>query len=364
MKILLTGAHFTPAVAVIEALRQQSGDKKVDLLYVGRKTTLEGDSSPSVESKVIPSLGVRFVPITTGRIQRHFNLYAITSVLKIPVGMVQAFWIVASERPDVVVSFGGYVGFPIVFAAWLLSIPVVIHEQTLVMGLANRLSSLFAKRIALSFPVKQFEGNTKSVITGNPLRQEIVQPSTPPAELRKFIEQARHKKILLVTGGNQGAHIINQTVGGALTELLKDFYVIHQTGDSHFHDYENLEEIRSQMGDLGNRYYLAKFINEGWGEVLDKAEIVITRAGINTLTELAYLQKKAVIIPLPHIYKDEQTVNAHYFAKLGMAKVLPQDQLSAERLVKTIQEADKMDPPKLDIDTDAASRIALEILLA
>ncbi len=366
MKVLLTGAHFTPAVAVIEALRQQSADKKLDLLYVGRKNTLEGDSAPSVESKVIPSIGVRFVPITTGRIQRRFSIYALISLLKIPVGMVQGFWIVASERPDVVVSFGGYVGFPIVFAAWLLSIPVVIHEQTLVMGLANRMSSLFAKKIALSFPVKEFEGNPKCVVTGNPLRKEITQPSAPPAELKKFLDKAHlhHKKIILVTGGNQGAHIINQTVGGSLSELLKDFYVIHQTGDSHFQDYENLIEIQKQLGELGERYYPAKFITDGWGKVLEQAEIVISRAGINTLHELAYVQKRAVVIPLPFIYKDEQTVNAHYFAKLGLAKVLPQSQLSAESLITTVKEVEKMDQPKTIIDTDAASRIALEILVA
>lgn len=294
MKILLTGAHFTPAVAVIEALRQRSGDKKLDLLYVGRSTTLEGDSTPSVESTVIPSIGVRFVPITTGRIQRRLSIYALVSLIKIPIGLVQGFWIVANERPDVVVSFGGYVGFPIVLAAWFLSIPVIIHEQTLVMGLANRMSSVFAKKIALSFPVKQFKDDPRVVVTGNPLRQEIVDPSDPPAEIKKFLDQAKHqhKKIIVVTGGNQGAHIINQTVGGALPELLKDFYIIHQTGDSQFHDYENLEEIRQGLGELGDRYYLARFIKEGWGKILESAEIVVCRAGINTLTELAYTKKK------------------------------------------------------------------------
>src|SRR5260221_10967548 len=133
MKILLTGAHFTPAQAVIEELQ----DDKIEIVYVGRTTTREGDSTPSVESEVLPKLRVKFVPIIAGRIRKVFDLWTIISLLKIPIGFIQAPFILLSENPDVIVSFGGYVAVPVVIWGWLLSKPIIVHEQTLVTGLAN-----------------------------------------------------------------------------------------------------------------------------------------------------------------------------------------------------------------------------------
>src|SRR3990167_5082544 len=155
MKILVTGAHFTTAVAVIEELKNlpagRQEQKDIDIVYVGRKTTREGDSSHSVESQVLPQLGVKFISIITGRLQRAFTIYTFSSLLKIPIGFLQSFFILLKEKPDVILSFGGYVAVPLVIAGWLLSIPIIIHEQTLVSGLANTISSFFADKVAVSF---------------------------------------------------------------------------------------------------------------------------------------------------------------------------------------------------------------------
>src|SRR5258708_38261770 len=125
MKILLTGAHFTPAQAVIEELQvlnsQALQDDKIEIVYVGRTTTREGDSTPSVESEVLPKLRVKFVPITAGRIRKVFDIWTIISLLKIPIGFIQAPFILLSENPDVIVSFGGYVAVPVVIWGWLRS---------------------------------------------------------------------------------------------------------------------------------------------------------------------------------------------------------------------------------------------------
>ena len=147
MKILITGAHFTPALAVIEELRKISG---VEVIYVGRSTTLEGDKTWSVESEVLSSKSIKFIPIITGRLQRSFTIYTIPSLLKIPIGLLQALFIFFTEKPDVILSFGGYVAVPTVLIGWLWSIPIIIHEQTLVSGLANEISALFADKICLS----------------------------------------------------------------------------------------------------------------------------------------------------------------------------------------------------------------------
>ena len=190
MRILLTGTHFTTAAATIPEL-QKFHDVK--LVYVGRKTTKEGDSTPSVESIELPKLGVKFIPITTGRLQRSFTLYTIPSLLKIPVGFIQALFIILKEKPDVVLSFGGYVGVPIVFWAWLFSIPVIIHEQTLVSGLANTISSWFADKIAVSFESDDSFNGEKVILTGNPIRQEILDA--------KVVRRRSLLPTILITGG-------------------------------------------------------------------------------------------------------------------------------------------------------------------
>jgi UDP-N-acetylglucosamine--N-acetylmuramyl-(pentapeptide) pyrophosphoryl-undecaprenol N-acetylglucosamine transferase len=170
MKILITGAHFTPAQAVIEEIQkigksedrmksEKSDDSAFQIIYVGRGTTMEGDKTPSVESQVLPKLGVHFIPITTGRLRRYLSLGTFLSLLKIPVGFAQAFWIILTQQPELVVSFGGYVAVPLVFWAWVFNIPVLIHEQTMVSGLANQISSVFATKIALTFKTNYSEKN-------------------------------------------------------------------------------------------------------------------------------------------------------------------------------------------------------------
>jgi len=131
MKILVTGAHFTPAVAVIEEFKKRPN---IEIVYIGRNTTREGDTSPSIESQVLPDLGIKFIPIITGRLQKDFTLFTIPSLLKIPIGFMQALFFILGEKPDVILSFGGYVAVPLVFIGWLFSIPIIVHEQTLVLS--------------------------------------------------------------------------------------------------------------------------------------------------------------------------------------------------------------------------------------
>ncbi len=367
MRILLTGTHFTPAVAVIEALRDY--DPKIELFYVGRKTTREGDKSPSAESHIIPEMGVKFIPLTTGRVQRTFTRYTIPSLFKIPWGIIQGFWIVLTKKPDVVVSFGGYVGFPLVFSAWLLSIPVIIHEQTLIAGMANKVSSWFATKVAVSFPGNHEFNKGKVVFTGNPMRKELLRKPKSNASLLRFFRAAKqsHKKVIFITGGNQGSHIINKVVGENLEDFLSKYFIIHQTGDSFYHDDEVLEKKRRSLSKYSGHYLVSKFIREEMGFVLRNVDLVISRAGINTLTELAYLKKRAVVIPIPYIYKDEQNVNAHFFAEHGLVEVLPQSELSGESLVQSISKAfakrNSLDDVSKVVVPDAASRITFEILL-
>ncbi len=393
MKILVTGAHFTTAVAVIEELQKQSG---VEIVYVGRKTTREGDSSPSPESKVLPEMGVKFIPLTTGRLQRTFTPYTIPSLLKVPFGFLQAIWILLKEKPDAILSFGGYVAVPVVIAGWLMSIPIMIHEQTIVTGLANKISSFFATKIAVSFPVKNDFNKKKVILTGNPLRKEIITiipakagfqktdsnwiPDHPKgtslfevAQVRddnsilKLFKTGKKEKlpVILITGGNQGSHVINEAVEKCLDKLIKIACVIHQTGDSKFGDYEKLEAKQ------GERYIVQKFIYSEMPYILANTDLVVGRAGINTLSELAYLGTPAIVIPVPYLHQDEQNKNAKYFEELGLVKTLPQSKLNGQSLLENIKEILKdlteirkqAKNAKEMIIPDAAKRLALETVL-
>lgn len=366
MKILITGAHLTPAVAVVEELNK---NKNVQIVYVGRKTTREGDATPSIESQVLPTKGVKFIPIITGRLQRSFTIYTIPSLLKIPIGFIQAFFILLFEKPDVILSFGGYVAVPLVFWSWLLSIPVIIHEQTLVSGLSNRLSSLFASRIAVSFDqnINKFD-SSKTVLTGNPLRKNILNLiDNVDKDFRNVLGTAKKENlpVVLITGGNQGSHVINQTVEDGLDQLIKIACIIHQTGDSKFADFERLTSLQN------DRYLVKKWISDEMGAILKMCDFVVCRAGANTLTELAYFGKPTLVIPIPYIYQDEQNVNARYFEKLGLVQILFQSDLSKDSLINKIKYMiknidylkKKAQEAKKVVIPDAAKRLALETIL-
>lgn len=363
MKILITGAHFTPAVAVIEQLKKMS---KAQIVYVGRNKTLEGDKTNSKESTILPSLGIKFIPIITGRLQRSFTVHTIPSLLKIPIGFIQAFIIILFERPDSILSFGGYVAVPIVIVGWLFSIPVIVHEQTLVTGLANKISFYFADKIAYSF-LGNHKLSKRVCLTGNPLRHEILHPGKDLSHYRKLFDDAGKENlpVIMITGGNQGSHVLNTAIEEIISKLTKIAFIIHVTGESEFQDFERLEKRQN------NHYVVKKWIGTQWGAILSRIDLVVSRAGINSLTELAYLGKPALVVPIPYLYHDEQNKNADFFEKLGLVQILPQSKLTGERLLENIKNIlSKLDvlnkqavKAKEVVITDAAKRLALETIL-
>ncbi|MBI4036725.1 UDP-N-acetylglucosamine--N-acetylmuramyl-(pentapeptide) pyrophosphoryl-undecaprenol N-acetylglucosamine transferase [Candidatus Daviesbacteria bacterium] len=369
MKILITGTHLTPALAVINELRKV---KAIDILYVGRKTTREGDKTASMESSILPRVGVKYLTITTGRFQRNFTVYTIPSLLKIPVGIIQSLMIVSTQKPDVILSFGGYLSFPIVLAGWLCSIPIIIHEQTLVPSLANRLAAIFAQKVAVSYDQKFPYSKEKIILTGNPIRSELLENGKEASgEIKDFVGQSIKKRLPLIyiTGGNQGSHIINETVESILKQLSKIAFIIHQTGDSKYKDYERISFLVKKLK-LENRVLIYKWINTpDLRLILDKTDMVISRAGINTLMELAYFKVPALVIPYPFLYQNEQVVNAKYFEKRGLVKVLLQSDLSGKELLQKIEELltpreliKKLDTNGESLVKDAAKRIAIETI--
>lgn len=324
MKILIAGTHFTPAQALIEQLQRLG---KFEIVYVGRKTTREGDKTLSVEAQVLPQLGVRFIAITSGRMAREFSIWTIISLLKLPLGFLQSWWVLMKEQPQVVVSFGGYLAFPIVFWSWLLSIPVVVHEQTLKLGLANWMSLPLATKIALSFDNQGLKSNKKIEITGNPIRLAMLTAAKPGNQMSKFLKDLSKKPLILVVGGNQGSHFINRLIGRNLVELTKQYHIVHQTGDSQFQDFEYLQEEQKRLP--SGSYFPTKWLeDQDLSAVLEETDLVVSRAGMNTLYELALRKKPGLVIPLPAHINQEQLQNAKFFTKAGLGEYLTQGEIT------------------------------------
>jgi UDP-N-acetylglucosamine--N-acetylmuramyl-(pentapeptide) pyrophosphoryl-undecaprenol N-acetylglucosamine transferase len=330
MKILITGGHLTPALAIIEKL------KKEDVFYVSRKYTFEGEKAVSLEYQQIEKLGIPFFELRTGRLQRKITKHTLISLFKLPPGFLRAYKIIKQVKPDIVLTFGSYISVPVGIVAKLMGISLVIHEQTLEAGLANRILSKFADKICISFESSEkYFPKAKCILTGNPIREAVTrQKNTKP-----------EKNLLYISGGSGGSHVINVLVEQVLEKLLHMFTIIHQTGDSkQYNDFDRLSQLKKSLGqDLADRYEVIKFLDADLAaSTMARASFIIGRSGINTVTELIFLNKPALLIPLSFSQKNEQLKNAQFLQKLGLAKICVQEGLTADKFYENI----------LDIFTD------------
>ena len=334
-RVVITGGHLTPALAVIKELRKR---EDWSIVFIGRQYAAEGEKVPSAESEIIPPLEIPFYPIQAGRIQRRFTRWTIPALLRVPLGFFHSLLILTQVKPRVVLSFGGYLSVPVVLAAWFLGIPIITHEQTAVQGLATKFNVPFARKVAVSWPksVEQFPAQ-KVVLTGNPIREEILRFSNKIWQLLKF---DKNLPLIFITGGGQGSHSINLVIEKSLLQLLKIANVFHQTGYLEaFGDFERLEKKRGRLSPLlKKRYHLKKYLTGlEFGTILNKADLVVCRAGANTTTELATLGKPAIMIPLPWGGRNEQLKNAQLLVRAGTAEILLQDQLSVSSLIVLVE---------------------------
>lgn len=330
-KIFVTGGHLTPALAVIEVLLKRNWN----VYYVGRKHSLEGDSALSQEWLSLSGSEVIFLLLITGRLQRAMTLYTFFSLLKIPLGFIASLYYLIRHNPRVILTFGGYMAVPIVIWGWILRIPVVIHEQTLLAGLANRVSARFATKICLAWAKtqKQFSQQAKIVFTGNPLRKEIFM-------IQKNFVLQESKPVIYITGGNLGAHVINQVIEENLERLLSRYEIIHQAGNSKmFDDFSRLyQKSRLLPPVLKSRYHLFAYVpKELIGFVFSKSDVIVSRAGANIVSEVIALEKPAILIPLPWSGSGEQETNAGFLSYKQAGETIEQKDLTFQLLLNKIE---------------------------
>ncbi len=351
-KVLVTGGHLTPALATIDVLLKEN----VEVVFVGKPRSLKtnDDESEMIKRKIT------FVGLKTGKLHRHSFVRAFLSLLILPIALVNAIRIIRKSKPNVILSFGGYISVPLVFAGWLIGIPSITHEQTNGAGLANKINGLFVKKIALAFDdSKNFFPTKKTVVLGNPIRFNILNENK---ELKSEIK----KPFLYVTGGHQGSAVINNALFNILDELIGGMNVIHSIGVSAKLE-KDWQLAEKAMGIYPKRYIAQRYFgsNEvGW--VMKNSTLIVSRAGANTCTEIAHLNKPCILIPLPEGQNNEQLVNARLLEKLGLAIVIIQSDLEQINLLNKIRYVDKnldifnskLDEIKKYFPTDAADRLA------
>jgi UDP-N-acetylglucosamine--N-acetylmuramyl-(pentapeptide) pyrophosphoryl-undecaprenol N-acetylglucosamine transferase len=343
-----TGGHTSPGLAVAATLRARG----VPCVWIG--------SRHGIEARRVPQQGIPYHAISTGKLRRYWDWQnARDLALNVPAGFVQARRLVNRLRPAVVLGTGGFVALPVVAAAATARVPVVVHEQTTVPGLANRLAAHLARRIAVSWEatIDRFP-RERAVLTGNPLRPELARGSRDAALARHGLDPSL--PLIYVTGGAQGAHRINRTVGEALEALLEVAQVIHQCGDNpETGDRRWLEEQRARLPErLARRYAVVPYLGPELADVYRAVSFLISRAGAGTLNECCHLGLPAIYIPLPGTSGDEQTANARMVERAGGAVVLPQPALAPGSLQDAAR-ALLADPRRLKEMGDRARALAV-----
>ena len=323
-----TGGHTSAGLAVMEALRERGG---ADVHWIGSRS--------GVEARRVPAAGVAFHTIATGKLRRYWDWQNVPDLFwRAPAGVVQSWRLLRRLRPALLFATGGFVALPPALAARALGIPIVVHEQTAIPGLANRIVARFAQRIALSFPTSDSSlPADRTIVTGNPLRAELSAGSREAACRRFGFDPAL--PIVYVTGGAQGSHRINRTVGEILERLLALCQIIHQCGDNvETGDHAWLaSRAQSLPGERQGRYALLTYVGAELGDVYAAADLIVSRSGAGTVNECVNLGKPAIYIPLPGASGDEQTANARLVATAGGGVLLPQSDLTGSALLDLVR---------------------------
>lgn len=353
-KIGLIGGHFTTAKAVIDELLW--GDFKIDkreLVFFGKRKEANEDSPEYLE---VSQNKIKFVNIFAVKINRFLSLKNAINLIFLPLSIIFAFFKVLSNKPRVIIGFGGYLEIPVILSAKFLGIKIVIHEGTSRGGFSNRFLSLLANEVFISFNSSRSYFR-KCVYVGFPLR-------------RAFLTQKRFCgkiPIILITGGHLGSQVINKTVFSILEKLLFDNIVIHQTGAL---DFEKFYQLRSTFSPEKKVHYIVKkfFSEEEFAKNLINASVLIGRSGINTVSEIIYAKTPSVFIPLPFAQKNEQFQNAKLAEELGLAIIIDQKNLNGEKLYGAIKQLQQIKRDEIDNSQyknyfeNAANRIARRLV--
>lgn len=319
-KIVLTGGgtagHVTPNLALLPALQK----KEFEIHYIG--------SYHGIEKRLIEEAGIPYTGISSGKLRRYFDFKNFSDPLRVFKGYAEARKFIRKYKPDLVFSKGGFVTVPVVLAAKHYKIPVIIHESDMTPGLANKICIPAAKKICCNFPeTLTYLPEDKAVLTGSPIREELLHGDRLAG--LQYSCLGSDKPLILVIGGSLGSVTVNQAVRSILPKLLDEFHVIHICGKN------NLDE--SLIGTAG--YVQYEYVDKPLRHLFAAADLVISRAGANSICELLALRKPNLLIPLSSMAsRGDQILNANSFAKRHYSAVLEEEALTPDTLCRAIRE--------------------------
>ncbi|MBQ2699693.1 MAG: undecaprenyldiphospho-muramoylpentapeptide beta-N-acetylglucosaminyltransferase, partial [Clostridia bacterium] len=322
-RIVLTGGgtagHVTPHMALLPHLLKEG----YDVHYIGTEKGIEHGMMESQQ-------GITYHAVKSGKLRRYFSWQNFVDPFKVLAGCFQAVGVIHKLKPDVCFSKGGFVSVPVVFGAWLNRVPVVCHESDLTPGLANKICSRFAKKIATTFPECAKALGAKAQMTGTPLRPELFKGSRARGLALCGLDGT--KPVLLMMGGSLGAQSVNEALRKALPELLTWLDVIHICGKG------NLDESLN-----GTRGYCQKeFVSDELPDIMAACDLVLSRAGSNALCEFQALGKPMLLVPYPKgASRGDQILNAQSYERRGLCHVLPQEKMTPVTLAAEIRRLEK-----------------------
>jgi UDP-N-acetylglucosamine--N-acetylmuramyl-(pentapeptide) pyrophosphoryl-undecaprenol N-acetylglucosamine transferase len=311
-----TGGHFYPALAVAQEIRRRN--ENADILFIGSQRGIEAKAAPAAGFPVqfISSAGFSGSP---GKLFSFFT--------RNPVGLMQALSILKKSRPDIVIGSGGFVSFPVLLAAKLMNIPFVILEQNVLPGKVNRLMAKWSEKVLASFEAsKKYLPSSKTIITGNPIRHEIVQRTRE--EGMKNLNLSKDYLTLVITGASQGARSINNAVLKSLSAWKdKGWQIIHLVGRNNYEEMKRATE--EYISDFREEYRCIDY-TEDMASVYAATDLVVARSGASTLAEITARGLPAILVPYPYAADNHQEKNARWIEEVGGAKVIPDDRVEGD----------------------------------
>lgn len=322
-KIVMTGGgtagHVTPNLALLPYLKEAG----FEVHYIGSYT--------GIEKKLVEHAGVPYYGISSGKLRRYHDWKNFTDPFRVIKGFSEANQLLKHLNPDVVFSKGGFVSVPVVMAAARQHVPAIIHESDMTPGLANKLAIPFASKVCCNFPeTMKYLPDGKAVHTGSPIRKELFSGSKEAG--LSFAGFNNEKPVILIMGGSIGSKFINNAVWSSLDDLLQDFQIVHLVGKGNIN--------KDLVGKTGYQQY--EFISEELNNVFAMTDLMISRAGANSISEILALKIPNILIPLSAAAsRGDQILNAASYEKQGFSTVLQEEELTGEILVKSVKDVFK-----------------------
>lgn len=362
MKVLFTGGgtggHLMPIVAISRELKKIYPKEDLKLYYIGPKDTMA--------RALLFQENFKMYSVLSGKIRRYFSFKNITDLLfNIPFGFLQSFFLLLFIRPNLVFSKGGSGSTVVSYAARIFGMPIFLHESDVAPGLSNKTVAPFAKKIFISFPKTEYFDFAKTILSGNPTRQTLLDGEAGIA--KEIFNLTLEKPIILFLGGSQGAQIINEFTLLVINEILKDYEVIHISGPKNYQK-TKLEGQLIIDKSLEKYYHLYDFLDENQlKHAYRVCNLIVSRAGSGSIFEIAALGKPSILVPLPSAAGNHQYKNAYQYAKTGASIVMEQDNLTPNLFLSEVRsllyKSDKIKSYALEFSKpQAAQFIAEEII--